>query len=105
MPLHPAIASFTTVLWLSVLTTVVTVISFYSVFIVANELEDPFGTEVNDMPMIEYHEEVSAWLLRDEPFGWLAPYLSLRPHKPSRSSHVTASLSLYSPAPHLFHPY
>ena len=60
-----AIASFTSVIWLSVLTTVVTVISFYSVFIVANELEDPFGTEVNDMPMIEYHEEVSAPSLRD----------------------------------------
>ena len=54
-----AIASFTTVAWLSITTTVVTVISFYSVFIVANELEDPFGTEVNDMPMLEFHEEVN----------------------------------------------
>ena len=45
-----AIASFTPVMWLSVSTTVVTVVSFYAVFLVANELEDPFGTEDNDMP-------------------------------------------------------
>jgi hypothetical protein len=72
-----AIASFTPVMWLSVSTTVVTVISFYAVFLVANELEDPFGTEDNDMPMIEYHEEfcaslcailTSAWLPEDQ---WL----------------------------------
>ena len=36
-----AIASFTPILWLSLTTTVITVVSFYAVFIVANELEDP----------------------------------------------------------------
>ena len=40
----------------------VVVISFYAVFIVANQMEDPFGTESNDMPMIEYHEEFCASL-------------------------------------------
>ena len=57
-----AIASFTAVPWLSIGTTAVTVISFYAVFIVANELEDPFGSDVNDMPMLEYHEEFCASL-------------------------------------------
>ena len=36
-----AIASFTPTLWLSLSSTVVSVVSFYAVFIVANELEDP----------------------------------------------------------------
>ena len=26
--------------------------SFYAVFMVANEMEDPFGNEWNDMPML-----------------------------------------------------
>jgi predicted membrane chloride channel (bestrophin family) len=74
-----AIASFTTLPWLSITTTALTVTSFYSVFIVANELEDPFGAEDNDMPMIEYHEEfcaslcaliTNAWLPEDQ---WLQP--------------------------------
>ena len=96
-----AIASFTKVMWLSVMMTVITVGSFYAVFMVANELEvchtagplhfrhaarcdarcsraqDPFGSEANDMPMIDYHEEfcaslcaliTSAWLPEDQ---WL----------------------------------
>lgn len=66
-----AIASFTPVLWLSITTTVVTVLSFYAVFIVANELEDPFGTEDNDMPMIEFHEEFCASLCMLISNAWL----------------------------------
>ena len=72
-----AIASFTPTLWLSLSTTAVTIISFFAVFIVANEMEDPFGAEANDMPMLAYHEEycaslcavmTSAWLPEDQ---WL----------------------------------
>ena len=66
-----AIASFTPELWVSLGTTVVTVFSFYSVFIVANELEDPFGTEANDMPMIEFHEEFCASLCTLITHAWL----------------------------------
>jgi hypothetical protein len=74
-----AIASFTTVAWLSILTTAVTVISFYAIFMVANEMEDPFGDDANDMPMLEYHREfcaslrallTSPWLPEDQ---WLVP--------------------------------
>ena len=66
-----AIASFTPVPWLSVLTTFMTVISFYGVFLVANQLEDPFGSEANDMPMIEYHEEFCASLCAVITQAWL----------------------------------
>jgi len=38
---------------------------------VANELEDPFGTEDNDMPMIEYHEEFCAQLCALFTQAWL----------------------------------
>eukprot|EP00322_Chrysochromulina_rotalis_P001240 CAMPEP_0115851404 /NCGR_PEP_ID=MMETSP0287-20121206/12466_1 /TAXON_ID=412157 /ORGANISM="Chrysochromulina rotalis, Strain UIO044" /LENGTH=526 /DNA_ID=CAMNT_0003305439 /DNA_START=109 /DNA_END=1689 /DNA_ORIENTATION=- len=74
-----AIASFTPTLWLSLVTTAVTTISFFAIFIVANEMEDPFGNEATDMPMIEYHEEfcaslcaimTNAWLPEDQ---WLVP--------------------------------
>ena len=36
--------------------------SFYAIFILANEMEDPFGSEANDMPMLSYHEEFCAML-------------------------------------------
>ena len=66
-----AIASFTPILWLSLTTTVVTVVSYFAVFIVANELEDPFGTELNDMPMLEFHEEFCASLCALMTKAWL----------------------------------
>ena len=42
-----AIASLTPVMWLSLCTTAITVASYYALFIVANQMEDPFGTESN----------------------------------------------------------
>jgi len=66
-----AIASFTPTLWLSLSTTAVTIISFFAVFIVANEMEDPFGTEANDMPMLAYHEEFCASLCAVMTNAWL----------------------------------
>jgi len=66
-----AIASFTPTVWLSLTTTAVTVISFFAVFIVANEMEDPFGTEANDMPMLAYHEEFCASLCSLMTTAWL----------------------------------
>ena len=52
-----AVASFTSILWLALVMSFVTVLSFYAVFVIANDLEDPFGTDDNDMPMLEFHEE------------------------------------------------
>ena len=66
-----AIASFTQVLWLSLAMAFITVCSFYAVFAVANELEDPFGSEANDMPMLEYHEEYCASLCALVAHPWL----------------------------------
>ena len=43
-----AIAAFTSELWISLVATGMTVTSYYAIFIVANELEDPFGCEAND---------------------------------------------------------
>ena len=67
-----AIASFTPTLWLSITTTAITVMSFFAVFIVANEMEDPFGTEANDMPMLAYHEEFCASLCALMTAPWVA---------------------------------
>ena len=36
---------------------VVVVGAFSSLWMLANDLEDPFGQDANDMPMVEYHEE------------------------------------------------
>ena len=66
-----AIASFTPTLWLSILTTGITVLSYYALFVVANEMEDPFGTNTNDMPMLSYHEEFCAMLCALVTNAWL----------------------------------
>ena len=66
-----AIASFTPTMWLSLLTTGITVLSYYALFIVANEMEDPFGTNTNDMPMLSYHEEFCAMLCALVTNAWL----------------------------------
>jgi len=66
-----AVATYTSELWLSLVTVAVTVMSFYSAFIVANEMEDPFGSEENDVPMLEYHEEFCASLVAIMTNGWL----------------------------------
>jgi len=66
-----AIATYTSELWLSLLMTTVTAMSFYSAFIIANEMEDPFGSDENDVPMLEYHEEFCALLVAIMTNGWL----------------------------------
>ena len=57
--------------YLSMIMTAIMVMSFYSVFIVANEMEDPFGTQPNDMPMLAYHEEFCAMLCALITHAWL----------------------------------
>ena len=65
---------------------IIVVGGFVALWLVANELEDPFGYDANDMPMLQYHEEfcamlcaliTSAWLPEDHwmvPQGkWVAP--------------------------------
>ena len=56
---------------------VVVVLGFSAMWLVANELEDPFGSDPNDLPMIGYHEHfvvaltgmlANAWTTRDD---WL----------------------------------
>jgi len=81
-----AISAFTASFVLAVIATFVVVGSFYAIFIVANDMEDPFGNQLNDMPMLSYHEEFCAtiyafltnawlpedqWLVRDGP--WVDP--------------------------------
>ena len=62
---------------LSAVTSFIVVGSFTAIWLVANEMEDPFGCEANDMPMLSYHEEfcasiaamlISPWLPDDQ---WL----------------------------------
>ena len=45
---------------LSAVTSFIVVGSFTAIWLVANEMEDPFGCEANDMPMLSYHEEFCA---------------------------------------------
>lgn len=66
-----AVASFTSILWLALVMSFVTVLSFYAVFVIANDLEDPFGTDDNDMPMLEFHEEFCASLCALLTQAWL----------------------------------
>jgi len=64
---------------MSVIASVVVVAGFCALWLVANELEDPFGFDPNDMPMSEFHRCFCAmvtssldhpWLERDQ---WLNP--------------------------------
>lgn len=41
---------------MSVLTASLVTGGFTALWLVANELEDPFGTDYNDLPMLGYHE-------------------------------------------------
>jgi len=81
-----AISAVTPSLVLAIAATFVIVGSFYAIFIVANDMEDPFGNQLNDMPMLSYHEEFCAsiyamlsnpwlpedqWLVKDG--GWVDP--------------------------------
>jgi len=42
---------------LVIFSSVLTVGSFTALWLIANELEDPFGAEPNDMPMLQFHNE------------------------------------------------
>ena len=51
-----AIGSFTTSPVFSIATSAITCAGFAAMFLVANELEDPFGSDDNDLPVIEEHQ-------------------------------------------------
>ena len=51
-----AVACFTRNIVVSVLIAVTVVGGFGAMWLVANELEDPFGADDNDLPLVEYHE-------------------------------------------------
>ena len=50
-----AIGAFTTNAAFSVATSAITCAGFAAMFLVANELEDPFGSDHNDLPVVEEH--------------------------------------------------
>ena len=52
-----AIACFSSTLSMSVITSVVSVGGFVSMWLVANEMESPFGTEANSLDLRNYHNE------------------------------------------------
>ena len=69
------IAAFTRNVWMSVVMSVVASGGFSALWLVANELEDPFGTDANDMPMMGFHKHfcehlaltlASPWMLKDQ---------------------------------------
>ena len=66
-----AVAAYTETMWYSLLMTGVTTVGFYAIFMVANEMEDPFGNQANDMPMLQYHEEFCAGLCALTTSAWL----------------------------------
>jgi len=51
-----AIACFTETLTLTCILTLACSGGFTAMWLVANELEDPFGIDDNDLPMLEFHE-------------------------------------------------
>lgn len=51
------IACFTGNLVMSIVSSIIVVSGFSALWLVANELEDPFGYDANDMPMIHYHND------------------------------------------------
>ena len=50
-----AIANFSSTISMAMLTTMVVVGAFSAMFLVANEMEDPFGTEANHLDLRLYH--------------------------------------------------
>ena len=55
----------------SVITSCLVTSGFASLWLVANELEDPFGHDPNDIPMAEYHEEFIEALKSSLDHPWL----------------------------------
>jgi len=66
-----AIAAFTQQIVSSVVISCIVVGGFSAMWIVANELEDPFGDDANDLPMIGYHEHFVRSLMRMSTTAWL----------------------------------
>lgn len=52
-----AVARFTENVFMSVLTASLIAGGFTALWLVANELEDPFGTDHNDLPMLQCRAE------------------------------------------------
>ena len=48
----------------------IVVCGFCAMWLVANELEDPFGSDPNDLPMIGYHEHFVVTLRQMLEFAW-----------------------------------
>jgi len=57
-----AIARFTGSILSSVLISMVVVGGYTAVWIIANDLEDPFGADATDLPLMQYHVEYCASL-------------------------------------------
>ena len=57
----------------------------------ANELEDPFGQDANDMPMVEYHEEFCRSLQETICMPWTSHDTWLRPKDAAGGSSAKAA--------------
>ena len=57
-----AVAAFTETLTLTIIITLCVSGGFCAMWIIANEMEDPFGVDDNDLPMLEFHEVFCAQL-------------------------------------------
>lgn len=88
---------------MSIVTSCLITSGFASLWLVANELEDPFGYDANDIEMKQYHEEfksalksslVRPWLLRDM---WWVKSGEWQPH-PSHRPKPTALVGRPDPA-------
>jgi len=66
------IACFTGNLAMSIVSAIIVVSGFSALWLVANELEDPFGYDANDMPMIRYHNEFCEFLDNTTRRPWMA---------------------------------
>jgi len=98
--------------WTSVLAFVLSFFinsTFTAMWLVANELEDPFGIEPNDIPMMSFHNEfccnlqgllLSPWMMRDEwvvkAGEWKRPQPMASPPATETSSAPPASASRMS---------
>ena len=95
--------------WVTILLAILLAIfingAFVAMWMVANELEDPFGTEPNDIPMMSLHNEfcaslqgllINPWLPRDQ---WIVK--SGRWKKPGQPATSTSVHAAPAPAPAL----
>jgi len=66
------ITCFTGHVAMSVISSIIVTSGFSALWLVANELEDPFGYDANDMPMIRYHLDFCANLNNTLRRPWMA---------------------------------